>query len=879
LISSKGENTSAVFGFSNSLLKILRDENPDYIAVVFDTPAPTFRHKKYPEYKATREKMPNEMQIQIPRIKEVIEAFEIQTLELEGFEADDIMGTIAKRAESEGIETFLVTGDKDFLQLITDNVKIYNPRRGGEDSEITDKTNIMEKIGVKPEQITDYLGLMGDASDNIPGVPGIGPKTALLLINEFGSIENLVKNKDKIKKESIKYKIEEFFEQAFLSRELVTIDTIVPITVNFETLRYKKKFSQKLLDLFKELEFSSLYEKISGEQVQEEKKIERKYYTIISIDELTKLSDKIKFQYRYFSFDTETTSENPFTAELVGMSFSFKEEEAYYIPVVSPDKKDVLSINEITKIIKPLLEDSDIKKYGQNIKYDIHVLRKYGININGVDFDTMVASYIINPGLQKHNLDAISLRFLNFKKIPTYTLIGTGKSKIKMDEVPLEKISEYACEDADITFRLKNYLERELKKEEKLWDLFKIVEIPLIAVLVEMEKNGVSLDVELLGKMSIKLNSELKKLEDEIYNTVGEEFNINSPQQLGIILFEKLEIHRELGLKRPKRTKTGYSTDVNQLERYTHHPIINKLLQYRQLQKLKSTYVEALPKLINPETNRVHTSYNQTVTVTGRLSSSDPNLQNIPIRRELGKEIRRAFVPGNPDWFILSADYSQIELRLMAHLSDDENLKVAFIKGEDIHRETASRIFHIPSEEVTEEMRYKAKSINFGIIYGMSPYRLAKEIEITDDEAKDFIDAYFSTYPSVNRYIINQIVTAKKNGYVTTLFGRMRYIPEIYSKDSRVSKSAENIAINTPIQGTAADIIKIAMINIQNNLKKKNMKTKMIIQIHDELVFELPESEIEVAKTLIKNEMENAIKLSIPIKVDIGMGKNWLEAH
>jgi len=880
LINSKGENTSAIFGFSNSLYKILREENPDYMAVVFDTPAPTFRHKKFPDYKATREKMPDEMQPQIPKIKEVVEAFGIPVIELDGYEADDIMGTIAKSVKDKGFETFLVTGDKDFLQLIEDNIKIYNPKKGGEESEIVDKINIEQKIGIKPEQVTDFLGLMGDSSDNVPGVPGIGPKTALQLLNEFGSVENIVKNKEKIKKENIKNKIKEFSEQAFLSRELVTIDTKVPVDIDVESLKYHKSYRQKLADLFKELEFNSLYDKIFERYVSEKIKRERRYYTITSSEELLRLIDNIKSQAKYFSFDTETTSENPFAAELVGISISFKEKEAYYIPVVHPkmNETNTITLEEIIDKLKPLLEDSTYGKCGQNVKYDVHILEKYGISVKGIDFDTMVASYLINPSLRQHNLDALSRKFLNYRKIPTSQLIGSGKNQISMDKVPLEEISEYACEDADITLRLKNYLENELKNQ-RLWNLFRNVEIPLIEVLIEMERNGVSLDVSLLKEMSLKIEKELKRLEEEIYNIVGEKFNINSPQQLGKVLFDKLEIHTELGLKRPKKTKIGYSTDVSQLERYIRHPLINKLLEYRQLKKLKSTYVDSLPKLINPATGRIHTSYNQTVTATGRLSSSDPNLQNIPIRSELGREIRRAFIPEHPDWFILSADYSQIELRLMAHLSGDERLAESFIKGEDIHRETAALVFHISSEDVTEEMRYRAKSINFGIIYGMGAYGLAKELDITPEEAQEFIDAYFINYPNVNKYIINQIFLARNNGYVTTLLGRTRYLPDINSDNQRIRKSAENIAINTPIQGTAADMIKLAMINIFRKIKQNKIKTKMIIQIHDELVFELPESEIEPAKSIIKREMENALKLSIPIKVDISMGKNWLEAH
>ncbi len=878
LINSKGENTSAVFGFSNSLYKILQEENPDYIIVVFDTPAPTFRHKMYPDYKATRQKMPDEMQPQIPRIKEVIEAFGISVIELEGYEADDIIGTLAKSLKNQNIESYMVTGDKDFLQLIDDDIKMYNPKKGGEETEIIDITNVRQKTGIVPELIIDYMGLMGDSSDNVPGVPGIGPKTAFQLINEFGNIENVIKNKDKIKKTSIRDKLEKFSEQAFLSRELVTINTEVPVDIEIDNLKYENKFGQKLAELFKELEFTSLYDRIFKKE--ESVKEDRKYYTVTSSEELDELAGKLKSNPGGFSFDTETTSKNPFLAELVGLSFSFNEKEAYYVPVIFPEKneRNALSCDEIIQKLKPLLENSAYLKCGQNVKYDIHILNKYGIIVNGVEFDTMVASYLINPNLHQHNLDAISVRFLNVEKIPTAELIGKGKNQISMSEVPLSKISEYACEDADVTFRLGKYLENELKKN-RLWDLFKDVEMPLIEVLVEMEKNGISVDVDILSEMSSKLEKEIKVLEEEIFEMAGEEFNINSPRQLGNILFAKLEIHNELFLRRPKKTKIGFSTNVSVLEKYSSHPIINKLLEYRQLIKLKSTYVDSFPKLINPETKRIHTSYNQTVTATGRLSSSEPNLQNIPVRRESAKEIRKAFVPENPAWFILSADYSQIELRLMAHLSGDERLKEVFTNDEDIHRMTAAFIFNVSIEDVTQEMRYRAKSINFGIIYGMGAYRLAKEIDISPGEAQEFIDAYFINYPDVNKYIINQIYKAGTEGYVTTLLGRTRYLPDINSDNQRIRKSSENIAVNTPIQGTAADMIKVAMINIYKHIRQNNMQTKMIIQIHDELVFELPEDEIESAKSVIIKEMENALKLDVPIKVDIGMGKNWFEAH
>ena len=632
--------------------------------------------------------------------------------------------------------------------------------------------------------------------------------------------------------------------------------------------------------MFEELEFFTLKNKIFEDVVSEEIKSRQKYHTITTKDELINLIEHLKNTKSCFSFDTETTSENPFSAELVGLSFSVRENEAYYIPVLYPGKEEAnsLSLDEIIAEVKPVLEDASLGKCGQNLKYDIHILRKYGVTVRGADFDTMVASYLLNPNIRQHNLDAISRKFLNYGKIPTSQLLGTGKKQITMDKVSLERVSEYACEDADVTLQLKKCLEKELQNENLL-DLFYDLEIPLVEVLVEMEKNGVSLNVSLLDEMSSEFERELKVLEDEIYSSVGETFNINSPQQLGKVLFEKLEIHKELGKRRAKKTKTGYSTDVNELEKYSGHPLIRNLLEYRQLMKLKSTYIDALPQLINPVTKRIHTSYNQAVTATGRLSSSNPNLQNIPIRSKPGKEIRKAFVPENKEWFILSADYSQIELRIMAHLSGDKRLAEAFIRGEDIHRETASQIFHVSIDDVAGEMRYRAKSINFGIMYGMGVFRLARELAISTDEAQEFIDAYFINFPDVNRYIINQIESARTKGFVSTLMGRIRRIPEINSDNQRTRKNAENMAVNTPIQGTAADLIKRAMINIYKRIRQEGLRTKMIIQIHDELVFELPETEIKTAMSLITYEMENALDLSVPIKVDTGVGKNWFEAH
>jgi len=858
LINSKGENTSAVFAFTNSLLKILDEEKPDYMAVIFDTPEPTFRHKAFADYKATRQKMPPDMADQLPRIKEVIQAMNIPILEVPGFEADDVMGTLAKKAEKEGLETYLVTGDKDFLQLASPLTKIYNPKRTGQEVEILDVEGVKQKLGVPPERVADVLGLMGDKSDNVPGVPGIGQKTAARLVNQFGSLEAVVENADKIGQENLRKSLKENAHQALLSKELVIIKTDAPVEIDLHQLKLGQMDRRRLLELFKDLEFNSLLDRIAPE---EETEVE--YHTVKTQDQLEELLLKLR-QSGGFVLDIQTSDSSPLRAEILGFSFSCEPKRAYYLPAE----------DEVLNRLKPIFEDESIKKYGQNIKHDMLVLSRYGIELKGVDFDTMVAAYLLNPSGREHSLDTLSVEHLSYKKTSLSELIGKGKSQKSLREVPLEQLSRYACEEADLTFRLKEVLEPKLREAE-LYDLFQRVEMPLVTVLMEMERNGVSLDMELLQRMSRRLEEELNRLMKKIYELAGEEFNINSPQQLGRILFEKLK------LPKAKRTKTGYSTDVSVLEELAKvHPLPKELLEYRQLSKLKSTYIDALPKLVNPLTGRVHTSFNQTVTATGRLSSSDPNLQNIPIRTELGREIRRAFVPGDPSTqVILDADYSQIELRIMAHLSGDETLRRSFLNDEDIHRTTASVVFEVPPDQVTSELRRRAKEINFGIMYGMGAYGLAMRLDITPEEAQKFINNYFIKYPKVNDFIIRTITEARRNGYVTTLLNRRRYLPEILSENRRKREFAERTAINTPIQGSAADLIKVAMINISRRLKERGLRTKMILQVHDELVFEVPKDELEDVKSLVKSQMEGAIKLDVPVKVDIGVGPNWLEAH
>lgn len=861
LINSKGENTSAVFAFTNSLLKILDEEKPHYMAVIFDTPEPTFRHKAFADYKATRQKMPPDMADQLPRIKEVIQAMNIPILEVPGFEADDVMGTLAKKAEKEGLETYLVTSDKDFLQLASPLTRIYNPKRAGQEVEILDVEGVKQKLGVPPERVVDVLGLMGDKSDNVPGVPGIGQKTAAKLVNQFGSLEAVVENADNIRQENLRKGLKENAQQALLSKELVIIKTDAPIEIDLHQLKLGQMNRGRLLELFKDLEFNSLLDRIAPEE--EETEVE--YYTVKTQDQLEDLLLKLR-QSGGFVLDIQTSDSSPLRAEILGFSFSCKSKQAYYLPAENQDK--------VLNRLKPILEDESIKKYGQNIKHDMLVLSRYGIELKGVNFDTMVAAYLLNPSGRQHSLDTLSVEHLNYKKTSLSELIGKGKGQKHLKEVPLEQLSRYACEEADLTFRLKEVLDPKLREAE-LYNLFQRVEMPLVEVLMEMERKGISLDMEMLRRMSQKLEEELNKLMEKIYQLAGEEFNINSPQQLGRILFEKLK------LPKAKRTKTGYSTDVSVLEELAKvHPLPKELLEYRQLSKLKSTYIDALPKLVNPLTGRVHTSFNQTITATGRLSSSDPNLQNIPIRTEIGREIRRAFVPEDPSTqVILDADYSQIELRIMAHLSGDETLRRSFLNDEDIHRATASVVFEVPLDQVTPELRRRAKEINFGIMYGMGAYGLAMRLDITPEEAQKFINNYFIKYPKVNDFIIRTITEARRNGYVTTLLNRRRYLPEILSENRRKREFAERTAINTPIQGSAADLIKVAMINIFRRLKERGLRTKMILQVHDELIFEVPKDELEDVKSLVKSEMEGAIKLDVPIKVDIGVGPNWLEAH
>ncbi len=867
LINSKGENTSAVFGFTNSLLKILKEHNPDYMAVVFDTKAPTFRHEIFKDYKSTRAKMPPEMSEQLPRVREVTEAMSLPILEVDGFEADDLMGTLARRAKDEGLNVILVTGDKDFLQLVDEHILVLNPRKAGEEPELLDEKGVEEKFGVPPEKVIEVLALMGDASDNVPGIPGIGEKTALGLIREFGSLEKVLKNADKVKRKNVQKGLKEHADLARLSKRLVTIDTQVPYKLDFSQLKRADFDMPRLLGLLKELEFTRLLQEISPEQAKEEVD----YRVVKSEAELSTLVSRLT-EAGEFALDTETTDLNPIDAELVGISLSHKEKEAYYVPVGHTDRKSNLDLSSVVEILKGILEDEKIKKTGHNLKYDLEILRRSGIELEGIGFDTMVASYLLNPSFRQHNLNYLALEHLDHNMIPITDLIGTGKKQKSFAEVPVKDACNYSCEDVDFTLRLKEVFGPQLSLlslEKLLYE----VELPLITVLAEMETVGVSIDSGYLGTLSKQAGSQLEGLTSQIYDLAGKEFNINSPQQLSQILFEDLK------LRSVRRTakKTGFSTDIGVLETLAkEHPLPAILLEYRQLSKLKSTYIDALPRLVNPRTKRIHTSFNQAVTATGRLSSSDPNLQNIPIRTDLGKRIRKAFIPRNKDFLILSADYSQVELRILAHFSQDHTLINSFKKGEDIHNRTASEVYGVRIDRVTPEQRAIAKTTNFAIIYGVSAYGLSQQTDMTVQESAAFIDVYFKRYPRVKEYIQQMIQLAREQGFVTTLLGRRRYIPEINDNNRQRREFAERTAINTPIQGSAADLIKVVMIGIHEELRKR--KSEMILQVHDELVFEVHKDELDEVREMVRHKMEGTVDLQVPIKVDIGVGENWLEA-
>ena len=897
IVNSKGLNTSAIYGFTATLEEILRAESPSHIAVVFDPPGPTFRHTKFPAYKANRDATPEEIKKSVPWIKKIIEAFNIPVIEIQGYEADDVIGTMAWKARDKGFEVYMMTPDKDFAQLVKDKVFMYKPRRSGKESEIIGTQEVKETFQVQdPRQVIDVLALWGDSSDNIPGAPGIGEKTAKKLISSYQTIENLFEHTDDLKGR-VQESILQNKEQIELSKDLATIRLDVPVEFDENKLLFEGAKKDELVNLFQELEFKTLATRVlsaitnkkepsgmeQGSLFQDQgsetgtisnlttlKDIEHTYHCADSPALIEDLINEL-IKQPVFCFDTETTSINAIDAELVGMAFSWNKNQGWYVPVPG-NRENALAVVEK---FRNVLENENSLIIGQNLKYDMQVMRNYGIEFKGHVFDTMIAHYLLQPE-QKHNLDYLAEVYLDYRTIHTEELIGKkGSKQGNMRDVPIERLVDYACEDTDVTWQLYHILKDELK-QNGFNSLAEKIEFPLITVLCAMEENGVMLDKEALRQFAVELEAALLELRDSIYELSGEEFNISSPKQLGEILFDKLKISSDA-----KKTKTKqYSTGEEVLVRLKDkHPVVGKVLEFRSLKKLLSTYVDALPKMINPRTGFIHTSYNQAVAATGRLSSNNPNLQNIPIREEKGREIRKSFIPRRDENVLLSADYSQIELRLMAHMSQDPLMIDAFQKGEDIHTATASKIFEVPPEKVTKEQRGKAKTANFGIIYGISAFGLAQRMNIPRTDAKQLIDSYFNTYARVRKYMDEMIQSAREKGYVETMLGRRRYLRDILSRNAVVRGFAERNAINAPIQGSAADIIKIAMIRIQEILYKNNYRTKMILQVHDELVFDVYKKELDEVKQMIIREMENAYSLSVPLIVDFGTGNNWLEAH
>jgi len=901
-VNSKGFNTSAIFGFVNTLEEVLKKEEPTHIGIAFDPPGPTFRHDAFEAYKAQREETPEVIRASVPIIKDIIRAYNIPILEVPYYEADDVIGTIAKKA-SKDYDVFMMTPDKDYGQLVEENIFIYKPPFRGNEFQVLGAAEIQEKYGItNPLQVIDLLALVGDKIDNIPGCMGVGEVTAAKLIKKYGSIEKILENTDKLQ-DSLKAKIEKNKEEIIFSKFLATIKIDVPIEFNPDELARKKINQPALRAIFDDLEFrqlttrvlgdnkpsssrtskshplqTSLFDVFDGKSDVEEaeysgisnlKTVPHNYYLLDSESKINDLIERIKEQ-KSFSFDTETTGIDPLLAELVGMSFALQEGEAYYLPVSEKKEEAKKTVN----LIKDVLEDKSILKIGQGLKYDMNVLRKYGVHIGGPMFDTLIAHYLINPEY-RHNLNYLAETYLNYQTIHIEDLIGNkGKNQLNMRQVPLNLIVDYACEDADITLKLKNVFEKLIEKDN-FSDLLYNIEMPLVPVLADMEEIGVRLDVPALKESSIVLTEYLWEIEQSIFQMAGCEFNIASPKMVGDILFERLKI-----VENSKKTKSGqYTTSEDVLESLkSKHPIVEKILEYRKVKKLLTTYIDALPTLISPMDGKVHTTYNQTTTSTGRLSSTNPNLQNIPIKDEEGKDIRRAFIPDDGCLF-LSADYSQIELRIMAHLSEDKNMVEAFQSGQDIHAATAAKIFGVSIDEVNRDMRRKAKSANFGIMYGISVFGLGEQLHIPRAEAKDLIDGYFETFPGVKEYMDKSLEIAREKGYVETIFHRKRFLPDINSRNAVVRGYAERTAINAPIQGSAADIIKVAMVRIYKRFKEQNIKSRMIMQVHDELNFNVSIDELDIVKKIVVEEMENAAILKVPVVAECGIGENWLEAH
>ena len=913
-INSKGMDTSAIMGFTNSLLDVIKRERPDHLAVCFDKGGSQMRTELFTDYKANRDETPEPISLAVPYIQKILEAMHIPVVVKEGYEADDIIGTLAKQAEKEGYQVFMVTPDKDFAQLVSENIFMYRPARMGNGIEIWGIPEVQKKFEIeRPEQVIDYLGMMGDAVDNIPGLPGVGDKTAKKFLKTYGSMEALLENAHEIKGK-LGEKIQAHKEQGVLSKELATILLDVPVTFEAEDYALSEPDQSKVSVLFEELEFRrmaenfkkifSIQEETPSEEGEKTKESVRQqegqqfdlfaapgsgnssesdssqrknltaqehFYQLVATEKARELLLHKLLQQTQVCFDTETTSLNALEAELVGIAFSWTAEQGYYLAL--PEDR-----NEVEKLLAPFnvfFEHPEIEKIGHNLKYDLKVLRNYGIVVQAPLFDTMVAHYLVNPDM-RHNMDILAETYLNYSPQPITDLIGKkGKNQGSMRDVPLEQQTEYAVEDADITLQLKQHFEKEMAAADTL-SLYKKVELPLVEVLTDMECEGINLDTDFLGELSKGLSSDIQKLEKAIFEAAGETFNLASPKQLGPILFEKLKL-----VDKPKKTKTGqYSTAEDVLSYLAKdHPIVSDILDWRSLQKLQNTYVDALPKEINPKTGRVHTIYNQAVAATGRLSSNNPNLQNIPIRTERGQQVRKAFIPRDENHVLMAADYSQIELRIIAALSKDEGMVSAFQNNEDIHAATAAKVFGVPLEEVTREQRSNAKTVNFGIIYGVSAFGLSQQTNLNRAESKELIETYYATYPKLREYIQDQIDFARDHGYVATVLGRRRYLKDINSQNAIVRGAAERNAVNAPIQGSAADIIKLAMIAIQKRLRQEKWNSKMLLQVHDELVFDVPKSEVDTLKTMVKTEMENAFQLDVPLVVDIGMGSHWLEAH
>ena len=903
-INSKGMNTSAIVGFMNSLLEVIRKEQPHLLAVCFDKGGSQQSTAIYPEYKANRDETPEAIRLAIPYIHQILEAMRIPIIEKEGYEADDIIGTLSKQAEKQGYTVYMVTPDKDYSQLVSPHIFMYKPARGGNEVEIWGVEEVKENFQVEyPEQVIDLLGMMGDAVDNIPGLPGVGEKTAQKLLKEFGSLENLLANTDKLKGK-LRENIEANKEKGLLSKTLARILLDVPVTFDEKDFELSAPQMDKIKPIFEELEFRTMLatlqkafgvasaaqpdlfslaglsspvatqpmfaEAVPTQKLKTIKEVPHQYQLLTTQAEVEALLPELLVQ-KEVCFDTETTSLNELEAQIVGLALSWEVHKGYYI--LFPEDFDLAG--QWLSVLKPFFESTTILKIGQNLKYDLKVLTNYGIEVRGQLFDTMIAHYLLNPDM-RHNMDLLSEAYLGYTPIAIDTLIGKkGKGQLTMRAVPAELQKEYAVEDTDVTLQLKHTFLPLLEKDQMV-KLFTEVEAPLVKVLAQMEYEGIRLDTHFLGELSKEINTDLIALQTTIFDQAGESFNLSSPKQLGDILFEKLKL-----LSKPKKTKTGqYATSEEVLSQLaSEHPIVANVLEFRALQKLQSTYIEALPREVNPRTGRVHTTFMQAVTATGRLSSNQPNLQNIPIRTPRGSQIRKAFVPRNEDYTLLSADYSQIELRIIAALSEEDHMIEAFLQGQDIHRSTAAKVFAVPIEEVTKEQRSHAKTVNFGIIYGVSAIGLSQQTSLTRSQSKELIDTYYQTYPKLKGYIEKQIAFAREHGYVETILGRRRYLPDVYSRNQVVRGAAERNAVNAPIQGSAADIIKIAMVRIAQRLEREHLSTRMLLQVHDELLFDVPKPELEVVTPIIREEMQQAYKLSVPLIVEIGTGNNWLEAH